>query len=215
MKFLLKTMVFSAIAWLSSFHTLNADIVISLDVSSAKDGIQTSESYRAGTEFDLTVSVQLDSTESIAGYGFRVRYDADEFTFISRFQNLPDGFNESDNNNNRTGNDDSRLGSGSNFNEVLVGAADFSGSAEPLRGPNRHQLATIRFRVDSPDSNGIDFAIAFNPVFDGIFDEDLNLIPESRMELGTASVVAIPEPGTISALCLVAILLTRRRRRVS
>jgi len=209
------SLILISLIWLAGSHTASADLVISLDVSPGQDGIQSRQSLAAQDEFDLVVNVQLDDPETIAGYGFRIRYDADEFTFVSRTQTSPVDFEDSPNNNNRSGNDDSRLGIGTNFQEVLVGAVDFLGSAEPLRGPSSHELATIRFRVNEPDSEGPDFAISFNPVFDGIFDENLNLIPESRMELGTASVVAIPEPTTVVVTCFGLMLFARRRRRIS
>lgn len=200
-----------------SVPSVNADIVISLDLSPNDSGEQTSRSAVDGSNLEVIVGMEIDSaTDSVSAYGFRIRFDSEELTLISNTQTPPENFSLGEDSNNRSGSDDARLGLGTPYAETSIGAADFRGFPEGIVGPVKLNIATLVFQVNDPKSDGLDLVTSVNPVFDGLFDNDFEFIPEDEIRFGSASINAIPEPssGLIFVLGVVAVGTRRKRREV-
>lgn len=193
---------------------VSADIIIVVDASPETDGIQSQRTLRPSETFQVAVRMQLSETDSLAGYAFRVRFDADELTLLDKTQFPPDGYVANDDDNNREGNDDSRLGLGTPYQETQVGAVDLSFTAEPVRGEALVDVAMLTFQAGTPVNDGLDITTLFHPVFDGMFDADFNVVPERSITFGSASFRAVPEPRIWMWLGMVSLGAVAARRRV-
>jgi hypothetical protein len=98
----------------------------------------------------------------------------------------------------------------------------FNSGVNPVTGAiialptGTYTVGTARFVANGAVPDGADVFLGFEFGYDGVLDDSFNMIPDSQVFFGTASVSA-PEPGTASlvALGLVGILLARRRHRRS
>jgi len=96
--------------------------------------------------------------------------------------------------------------------------AAYSVGTYTATSPANYRVGQVFFTTNGATLDGADvFMGLFNGVFDDIFDGDGNVIAPANIVFGTATLNAIPEPGTVSllGLGLVGLVLAGRRSRRS